>query len=124
MSVLNVTNVPDNDKVVAELARRATAHRVSETEELLQILKAAFGSDVTPDAGSQKSGGAGASLPDLDGQHDVPDWLFDRHDLRYGQPLLPPGEDFKAHLLALGEIGPDIRLDRPRTFSEHRTIDL
>ena len=40
-------------------------------------------------------------------------WIFDRHDLRYRQPLLPAGEDFKAHLLALGEV----RLDWPRDWN-------
>lgn len=40
-------------------------------------------------------------------------WLFDRHDLRHGQPLLPKDQDFKAHLMSLG----DISLDRSRALN-------
>ena len=32
------------------------------------------------------------------------DWVFDRHDLRYNQPVLPPDVDFKEHLLNLGDV--------------------
>jgi hypothetical protein len=45
---------------------------------------------------------------------DEMDWIFDRHDLRYGQIMQPKGQDFKAHLLALGQIGPEISLKKPR----------
>ena len=43
------------------------------------------------------------------------DWVFDRHDLRYGQPVLPRGSDFKAHLLNLGEVD----LDSTRVRETH-----
>ena len=121
MSILTVTDVPD--EVVAELQRRAAAHGVSVVDEARRALE-----EQTARANRANAEGFKAHLLAennvVDDAEDCPDWIFDRHDLRYGQPLLPPGEDFKAHLLALGDIGPDIRLDWPRTASEHRTIDL
>jgi plasmid stability protein len=121
MSVLTVSDVPD--EVAAELQRRAAAHGVSEKEELLRILEQALGTKTAVALAPKMSSDARTSWMGTCDDN-APDWLFDRHDIRYGQALLPPGEDFKAHLLALGEIGADLRLDWPRTASEHRAIDL
>jgi len=112
------------DTISAWLKNRATAHGVSEGEELLRILQNALGANVAPESGEPKSERVQASFLAMDSADNSPDWIFDRHDLRYRQPLLPPGEDFKAHLLALGKIGADIRLDWPREVSDHRPIDL
>lgn len=41
------------------------------------------------------------------------EWIFDRHDLRHGQQLFNPPQDFLTHLMNL----PDVRLDWPREFT-------
>lgn len=119
MSDIIVHNAPAS--VTERLKSRAAAHGISEGEELLLILKQALAVEAAAKPVPQSSG---KSFPVLDLPDDGTDWIFDRHDIRYGQQLLSPGEDFKAHLLALGDCGADLPLDRPRDRAEHRRVEF
>lgn len=119
-----------DDDLILALKRRAVEHGISAEEEhrrlLAQCLK-------PKDKAKEKEHGEAAlnrvfSFRPLspEGKYDVEDTDrdFDRHAPRNLQPILTEGEDFKAHLLALGDAGPGLDLERPRTYSNRRDIDL
>lgn len=119
VSDIIIHNAPD--AITERLKSLAAAHGISVGEELLLVLKKAFASEPPPQP-------MRASVPeeilDTSEVDDLPDWYFDRSDMRYGQQHLRPGEDFKAHLLALGDCGADIPLERPRDDADHRRVEF
>lgn len=119
MSDIIIHNAPD--EITERLKSLAAAHGITEGEELLLVLKKALDFELAP---KPKQSGAQKKFPVMSEPDDLPDWYFDRSDIRYGQEHLPPGDDFKAHLLALGDCGADIPLDRPREDANHRRVEF
>lgn len=123
MTELVVTEIDEN--LVRALEEQAKADGLSIEEEHRKILRAALRLKAAPQAneeGLQESFVEHLlNFPKMDEEYD---WVFDRHDLRYGQAILPEGEDFKAHLLALGEFGDDLDIEMPRSFSGRNEIEL
>ncbi len=117
VSDIIIHNAPDG--ITERLKSLAAAHGISEGEELLLVLKKALGSEPAP---KPRQSSVPEEVFDMSEVDDLPGWYFDRSDMRYGQQHLRPGEDFKAHLLALGDCGADIPLDRPRDDADHRRV--
>lgn len=119
-----------DEELILALKRRAAEHGVSAEEEHRRMLAQCLKPEEKAKAKEQDEVAFNREFMahpfSPQGKYDGADtdWLFDRHDLRYRQPLLPEGQDFKAHLLALGDAGPDLDLERPRTYSNRRDIDL
>lgn len=117
-----------DDSLIAVLKRRAAKHGISTEEEhrrvLAQCLQAEMTEEQQEKAFNRSFVAHLLSTEGLDESDEDPCWIFDRHDIRYGQALLPAGEDFKAHLLALGDDGADVDFERPRTYSKRRDIEL
>lgn len=115
VSDIIIHNAPTS--ITEKLKSLAAAHGISEGEELLLVLKRALSSEPAQMSMPKE-------FPVMTEPDDLPDWYFDRGDMRYGQQHLPPGEDFKAHLLALGDCGADILLERPRDDADHRRVEF
>ncbi len=119
VSDIIIHNAPD--AITERLRSLAAAHGISEGEELLLVLKKALASEPVP---KPRQASVPKEVPVMSEEDDLPDWYFDRSDMRYGQQHLRPEEDFKAHLLALGDCGADIPLDRPRDDADHRRVEF
>ena len=133
MNQLTITNLSDG--ILRRLKQLAAAHGVSVEEEGKRVLAEKVDetalppkSLLTPRSLPEESEEANRAFADFlltfPNINDEDEWIFDRHDLRYGQSLLPDGEDFKAHLLALSEFGDDLDLEGPRSFSGRHEVEL
>jgi plasmid stability protein len=108
MTQLLVRNLSED--IPRQLKIQAALHGVSAEEEHRRILEAAL---------------LRAAPESLVLREDSPPYRFRTLDLGDREPSgLPSSLDFKAHLLALGEVAPDVDLERPRTFSKRRNIEL
>ena len=115
-----------DDDLILALKRRAAEHGISAEEEHRRILAQCLRPKEKEQHESAFNRSFMAHLLSPEDRHEEQDsdWIFDPHDPRHGQPLLPGGEDFKAHLLALGDVGADLDFKRPRAYSNRRDIDL
>ena len=86
MSVLTVTNVPD--EIVAELQRRATAHGVSVEDEARKILSATVSR--LPEFSPEENRGFKEHLMTFPEISEEDEWVFNRHDPRNARAERPP----------------------------------
>ena len=88
MSVLTVTNVPD--EVLAELERLATAHGVSVEDEVRRVLTAAVPMTKAPAMNEGEAKSFKEHLLNFPAIADEDLWMFDRHDPRNARPKRKP----------------------------------
>ena len=109
-----------DDDLILALKRRAAEHGVSVEEWHRRLLARALEFGEKPSASAVFP----TSVKPAPGLKEPFTRLADSPALQYEHDLLREGEDFKAHLLDLGEAGPDLDLERPRAYSKRRDIEL